>query len=211
MLLCGSGANGWNVIYDAIREQRFERPDGIENPYVRPGRWLVQRNADRQRHREQCLFDPTTGACSPLPESVAKAEFCTVVDDGRMLALLHVPADPRRRTLAFVDPESGACEAVELPPWFGGELHSCDVTGRTPDGALVVALRDADRKKDTCYARLDLAARRLVAARGGNAPYTVLLGCPDEETLILVEGGRRLIRAHFGGARTELLFPRPRP
>jgi hypothetical protein len=35
-----------------------------------------------------------------------------------------------------------------------------------------------------------------------------LVGCPDRDSIVLVDDGRRLVRAHFDGKPTDLLFPR---
>jgi hypothetical protein len=211
------GTNGV-VVYDALREQRFEIPNSVTVHFVRPGRWLVSRDLDPQHHRETCLYDPESGAFTPLPQPIAKCEFPIFLDDGRCLAIARDPDAIREAaarhgasppgSLSVVDLDTGARESIALPPWFEGGLQYAELEGRTPAGALVIKLAPSRSGAGWCHARVDLAAHRMVAAGDANQYCNELLGCTDESTLYVVAGEQRLLRGHFGSAAFDLVFPK---
>lgn len=217
----GHGMSGFgmrrNVVYDTVRERRFELPQTLRAEWIRPGRSIVRHGVAARARGELALYEPETGELSPLPEAIEKSHFPALLDDGRLLALIPDPSDSSVRTPTFVEPERGEVERVELPAWLDGRLAIVGISGLTPRGALVAKLwsvrRDGTHQLE-CFAQLDVAAHRFVAScrraatgGAGHAPDE-LLGCPDDETAVLIEEGRRLIRVRFGDEGAEPLFPR---
>ncbi len=205
-------------IYDFSRERRFRWSDAAANPSVRKGRWIVERwdaspVSGRPRFRWE-LYDPERVAYLPAPAEVADHELLWIDDEG---AAIGGPGGAHGQSLVALDcfdPESGVRSPIALPPRLealAGGIVAFDVVARTRLGAPIVRLvvRERDGGKVERYARWDARRRELRVADEACANELPLVGCPDEESLLVIEEQRRLVRLHFGSDAREVVFPVP--
>ncbi|MBL8843133.1 MAG: hypothetical protein JNL90_16555 [Planctomycetes bacterium] len=204
-------------IYDFARERRFRWSDASANPSVRKGKWIVERwdaspPSGRRRFRWE-LYDPERAVSLPAPAEVADHKLLWIDDEGAAIGGPWGAHDQSLVTLECFDPESGVRSPIALPARLealAGGVVAFDVVARTRLGAPIVrlVLRGRDGGKVERYARWDARRRELRVAEEASAKELPLVGCPDEESLLVIEQGRRLVRLRFGSDAREVVFPR---
>ncbi len=193
--------------YDPLRERRFHVGDDLWIRFVRAGRWIVHDLSKTGMAGMHVLYDPETLSRAPIAGSTPQDSLVDLASDGRLLIVTNRGTRVARDLeLALLDPESGARSPLEWPAALDRGGAYVRLAGRTPSGAALLRIESV-RNGVCCFARLDLAAgANLVVS--ASLELSELIGANDEESLVAIEAGRRLVRVRFDGAPPELLFPR---
>jgi hypothetical protein len=215
----GLGFSGETSVYDCTRERVIHPPPQIMNvEYVRAGKWLVHAVTSKNLPSGLMLWDPDSDTLSPLlgvDSSLVRVDHHTdhreyviaMVPDGRLLVVSS------GGSLLLVDPESGARSELKAPAEFATKCCFGWSRGFLPSGELVLTLNmlwtSGSRPGRALFARLDWHHDQIAFAGPFEDVSGDLLGCPDRDTLVVVDDSRRIVRAHFDGRPTETLFPRP--
>ncbi len=204
-------------LYDVHRERRYQEVDPDECVRVRPGRWLVwtptASASDSWRvPGEWQLFDPDRGETAPAPAAVAADRLLWFADDGSALGGQR-GEQGRIDELFRIDPELGTRERIALPSWLEGSIEAIHLAERTHAGTPILRFERVPSHGDPShhFARWDGARRELFFAGDADTPQLAVVGCPDEESLLVIEEQRRLVRLHFGSDAREVVFPNPNP
>ncbi|MSR47571.1 MAG: hypothetical protein EXS13_11005 [Planctomycetes bacterium] len=201
-------------IYDLARERRYPKITHLADLRVRSGKWIGRSIGPRPTRIATAprwqLFDPDTGATTPAPDSVATDELFWFDDDGAALGGRN-DALGRVNELFRINPELGTRERIALPPWLTGGVYKISLAARTLAGTPIVRVVwvTQDQSPTSHFARWDRTRRELRFAGDADTPQMEAIGCPDDETLLAIEGQRRLVRLRFGSAAREVVFPKP--
>jgi len=209
---------GRGEYYDVLRERRFAVPEPLSVRWIHAGQCVVW-NPVRTSSRggvtggEWLRWDPDARTVAPIVGLASDEKHLESIhgmaDDGRLFVatVARPKAEPFAPRLALLDPDTGARESIELPEatrsWEGVAVF---IQARTPSGVPVMSLADLGWKR-VVFARFDLERRRFEVANTGLAEHVELVGC-DSEDSILVNDGRRLLRAWFGRPGVEVVFPK---
>lgn len=221
----GSPSYGPSEVYDPWRGRIIQWPPSPQSTRraqimaVRPGKWVIREYAlreffgDRIASWELMLWDPDTDERTPCAGVGEGDSLAFVGSDGRVLAR------DRSGYAAWVDPETGHSDPVRIPGAPDTRFESIwtlDMYGQTtvaPDGELVVRVR-IDGFQGLGKLRQDGTLRLARATRTGSARRTWRSGCSvlrigDDDSVLFIQDGCRIVRGWFGSDRMEVLFPKP--
>ncbi len=212
----GHGFGGARVCYDCTRERSFERrriPNRVK--WIRAGRWILERwNGSGVVTIDFALLDPDTGEVTPLCGfDAATQRIATLEPDGRLVVSTdHVEKAGKLRwaTLSLLDPETGESTPLSLPGELDRRISSVAARGFVAcgDRMLYITGNGDDGFCATWLGLLDANSGRLRCAGPIHAESRGLLGCPEQDSVVVIEEDRRIVRAWFDGRPTETLFPR---
>jgi len=218
---CGHGFVGSGAYFDCTRERTFVRrniPGFVKA--IRAGRWVVEPEKGAGTVRSDlALYDPDSGELSELKGlASSKEQIVGVERDGRLLVYVHREADEhgvmRDAGLVRLEPESGAREPLALPDGLAARASSLYARGFTADGDRLFSMsciRPGEKGREywagMVLLRLDATTSEIRSVGPFEDLWTGILGCPDRDTVVLVDGQRRILRAHFDERPTETLFP----
>lgn len=208
------GSGGYGEYYDLLREKRYSRKPEFTVRWIGRRSWIVWRpqSAREPGGGRYLRYDPDMQATAPIAGLGVRDELLDLEVGGLFLADRRGPTPPGAspneapRWLEWLDIDSGAATPIEPVEAIDLRQAWIRAAGRLPSGRLVV--RIAQPGERTRFARAvptDHGARleltpELVAAE--------LLGSADEESLVVIDSGRRLVRVRFDGSPPEQLFPK---
>jgi hypothetical protein len=158
------------------------------------------------------LADTVAGTEVAAPGLDADDSVVAVLDATRVLVMRREGGTDRPTHLRAVSLENGESRAVDVPPGVPAHLGEAWPCARLPDGRLVISVsgRGGDDRRGWILLDPDAAAVVGWAAGAIRTPWGQhLVACPDDDSLIVLEQGRRLVRLRWGTATRETLFPRP--
>jgi hypothetical protein len=183
--------------HDFGRGRSYTRKGGLvlrgEGVWIRPGPWLTYKKEFR-------LFDPDSNTFREAKGLEPKDRPRIVADDGRVLLV-------RAGRVVLVDPESG--ETTEARTRELADVVEIENAAsrfgwptRVPGGRRVVRLSlRRDSVLDATFARCDGDDLSTTAVLKGH--FVTLLGCPDDDTAIVVADERAIWRLRFGSDAFE--------
>ncbi len=208
------GANGYGEYYDLLREKRYSRRTDYVVRWIGRSSWVVWRvqQAGNSLVGRYARLDPDTQELTPIPGFGVRDDVLDLEVGGLFLVDRRgtfVPGtapNDAPRWLEWLDVDSG--EATPIEPVAAIDLRQTwiRVVGRLPSGRLVVRL-----ERQGFWVRF---ARAIPTGHGARLELTPdlesaeLLGSADEESLVVIDAGRRLVRVRFDTSPPELLFPR---
>ncbi|MBL8843134.1 MAG: hypothetical protein JNL90_16560 [Planctomycetes bacterium] len=203
-------------IYDLARERRYERSTQAPKVIVRAGPWIVAGDSSQsplQMAPPWKLYDPDRDVATPPPEAVANDTLLWIDDDGAALGGV-ADGNGRIAQLFRIDPERGTREAIALPAWvdaMGNCFYAMQAVARTRAGTPIVRLLFWTRHGGAIplCARWDRERRELQFVGDASLSSRPVVGCPDEESLLVIDDERRLVRLRFGSDAREVVFPIP--
>ena len=127
----------------------------------------------------------------------------TVISEHELLVIRY---DARNRTEArIVDLDSGAASEITDGSALESPIRERYVLGRRSDGELIFSTTTVDGRRTIARWK---PSTRVLSDPTVVSPDARIVGYPDDSTVILLEGGRRLVRHTWGTSVRTVLFPR---
>jgi hypothetical protein len=204
----------------AITSRAF---DGTETGYVggvvaiRADGWLMSLiRGGRNNERDYALWSPGETSVRPVPGLDSQDQVVGAFTDGRVLVFGRPDRTAKiwREEFAIFDPSTGTRVPVALPAGVGAPDSISMRDGHLASGAIVCGLQSLNAPRHPLEARMrvvriDLAGHALTTSILPSVESGDVIGCPDEETVIVLSEHRKILRARFDGSPYEVVFPHP--
>jgi len=203
-----AGLGYWAVFenggfYDPFRSTLFRESElfpGEDLPCVkvRPGRWLLWDWNHGGSGNRWSLLDPETGERAPAPAMEDVSTSCPFIEDGRLVVV-------EEGEVVLLDPELGARTVVSQADGWPGPIRWVFSPGHVvgPEGILLVS-----GEGWYTLGRFDHSTVSLRPARRSSSEMIWWVASLDEDTVLAIEDGRRLVCLFFDGREPEVIFPR---
>lgn len=212
----GPGSGGYGEYYDFLREKRYSRSasDSVLR-WIGRTSWVVwrpQRTRDAGISRYE-RFDPDTEESAPIAGFSLRDDLLELEVGGLFLADRRGPTEPEAspndapRWLEWLDVDTGAATPIEPVEALDLRRAWIRAAGRLPSGRLIVRIEMPHEGR----VRFGRAVETERGARLELTPVleaAELLGAAEEESLVVIDAGRRLVRVSFDATPPETLFPR---